>query len=214
MASGRAVQLSRRFPVELLTGASELKAWSTTHTRRNQFPWSQFGVSEEGVVFENLESHDPEVVSFFTEMPVESLGDLAGRAMTVGVLGLRAMGTAGRMEIVEKEFLALSQRFASSLEGVERRLTDKVDRTFDPDRAESVSARLSHTIAQANRATTATIDDAKAQLQQLIGDLFNPSSPRAACSRSSGSWTKRAGRLIALSTPPSRAAISPGWSPR
>jgi hypothetical protein len=59
-------------------------------------------VSEEGVVFENLESHDPEVVSFFTEMPVESLGDLAGRAMTVGVLGLRAMGTAGRMEIVGK----------------------------------------------------------------------------------------------------------------
>jgi len=131
-------------------------------------------VSEEGVVFENLESHDPEVVSFFTEMPIESLGDLAGRAMTVGVLGLRAMGTAGRMEIVEKEFLAMSQRFATSLEGVERRLTEKVDRTFDPDRAESVSARLSHTIAQANRATTATIDDAKAQLQRLIGDSFNP----------------------------------------
>jgi len=39
-------------------------------------------VSEEGVLFETLESHDPEVVSFFSEIPVESLGDLASRAMT------------------------------------------------------------------------------------------------------------------------------------
>ena len=131
-------------------------------------------VSEQGVLFENLESADPDVVSFFTEMPVESLGELATRAMTVGVLGLRAMGTAGQMEIVEKEFLALSQRFSASLDGVERRLIDRVDRTFDPDRAESVSARLGQTISQANRATTATIEEAKAQLQRVIGDSFNP----------------------------------------
>jgi hypothetical protein len=131
-------------------------------------------VSEQGVLFENLESHDPEVVGFFSEMPVESLDELAARAMTVGVLGLRAMGTAGRMEIVEKEFLTLSQRFASALEDVERRLTEKVDRTFDPDRAESVSARLSQTIAQANRNTATAIEEAKAQLQGLIGDSFNP----------------------------------------
>lgn len=131
-------------------------------------------VSEQGVLFENLESHDPEVVSFFTEMPVESLGEVANRAMTVGVLGLRAMGTAGRLEMVEKEFLALSQRFSSSLETVEKRLIERVDRTFDPDRAESVSARLSHTISQANRATATTIEEAKAQLQRLIGDSFNP----------------------------------------
>lgn len=100
-------------------------------------------VSEQGVLFENLESHDPEVVGFFSEIPIESMGELARRAMTVGVLGLRAMSTAGRLEIVEKEFLTLSQRFTASLEDVERRLTEKVDRTFDPDRAESVSARLS-----------------------------------------------------------------------
>ena len=131
-------------------------------------------VSEQDVMFENLESHDPEVVSFFTDMPVESLAELATRAMTVGVLGLRAMGTAGRMELVEKEFLNLSQRFSSSLDAMERRLADKVDRTFDPDRAESVSARLSHTISQANRATTATFEDAKAQLQRVIADSFNP----------------------------------------
>src|SRR5437899_2726358 len=83
-------------------------------------------VSKQGVLFENLESHDPEVVGYFAELPVESLGDLAVRAMTVGVLGLRAMGTAGRMEIVEKEFLKLSQRFAFSLEAVEKSLTDRV----------------------------------------------------------------------------------------
>ncbi|HLH64526.1 MAG TPA: hypothetical protein VKV27_02390 [Solirubrobacteraceae bacterium] len=120
-----------------------------TEQQEESVPMVAVHVSEEGVVFENLESHDPEVVSSFTEMPIESLGDLASRAMTVGVLGLRAMGTAGRMEIVEKEFLAMSQRFAASLEGVERRLTDKVDRTFDPDRAESVSARLSSSLTQA-----------------------------------------------------------------
>lgn len=131
-------------------------------------------VSEQCVVLESLESHDPEVVGFFTEMPVESLGDMACRALTVGVVGLRAMGAAGRMEVVEREFLTLSQRFTSSLDAVERRLTEKVDRTFDPDRAESVSARLSHTIAQASRANATTIEEAKAQLQRLIGDSFNP----------------------------------------
>jgi hypothetical protein len=131
-------------------------------------------VSELSVIFENVESHDPEVVSFFTDMPAESLGELATRAITVGVLGLRAMGTAGRMEIVEREFLGLSQRFSSSLDAVEKRLIERVDSTFDPDRAESVSARLSQTVSQANRATAATIDEAKTELQRLIGDAFNP----------------------------------------
>jgi hypothetical protein len=131
-------------------------------------------VAEHGVLFENLESHDVEVVEYFTEQPVESLGERAVRAMSVGVRGLRAMGTASQMDAVETEFLAMSQRFTATLSSVESRLNEKVDRTFDPERAESVSARLSQTIARANSATTATIDDAKAQLQRLIADSFNP----------------------------------------
>jgi hypothetical protein len=131
-------------------------------------------VTERSVSFEGLESRDPEVVHFFSELPTESLDDMALRALTVGVTGLRAMGTAGRMEVVEKEFLKLSQSFNTSLAGIERSLLERIDRTFDPGRAESVSARLTQTIAQANRVTTTTIDAAKAELERLIAESFNP----------------------------------------
>jgi hypothetical protein len=131
-------------------------------------------VSKDLVLFKSLESRDPEVVGYFSEMPAHSLDELAGRAMTVGVLGLRAMGTAGRMEAVDSKLMMLSQRFSSALDGMEKRLAEKVDRTFDPERAGSVSAKLTQTIGVANRATTATIEEAKAQLQKLIADSFNP----------------------------------------
>jgi hypothetical protein len=131
-------------------------------------------VFEDKVLFENLESHDPEVIGFFADMPLEALGEVAGRALTIGVVGLKAMGVAGRIELIEKEFLKLSQQFGKSLIAVEKTLMDRVDLTFDPARAESVSARLSTTILAANKATSATIDDARTHLQRLIADAFNP----------------------------------------
>ncbi len=131
-------------------------------------------VLEDRVAFEQLVTRDPEVVSFFAEMPLPTAGEVAVRALTVGVAGLKAMGVAGRMELIEKEFLKLTHGFSQSLATVERALTDKVDATFDPARAESVSARLSSTIQAANKSTSATIDEARVQLQRLIGDAFNP----------------------------------------
>src|SRR5712691_10828171 len=97
-------------------------------------------VFEDKVLFENLESHDPEVIGFFADMPLEALGEVAGRALTIGVVGLKAMGVAGRIELIEKEFLKLSQQFGKSLTAVEKTLMDRVELTFDPARAESVSA--------------------------------------------------------------------------
>jgi hypothetical protein len=131
-------------------------------------------VYEDRVLFENLESRDPEVVGFFAEVALETLDAVAIRALTVGVVGLKAMGVAGRMEMIEKEFMKLSHEFSTALTAVEKSLTDRVDSTFDPARAESVSGRLSTTIQAANKATTATIEDARVQLQRLIGDAFNP----------------------------------------
>ncbi len=131
-------------------------------------------VYEDRVLFEKLESHDAEVVAFFAEMPLQTLDEVAVRALTVGVVGLKAMGVAGRMELIEKEFMKLSHEFSASLAAVEKSLTDHVELTFDPGRAESVSARLSTTIQAANKATSATIDDARTQLQRLIGEAFNP----------------------------------------
>jgi hypothetical protein len=131
-------------------------------------------VFEDRVRFENLESRDPEVVGFFGEMPIQTAEEVAVRALAVGVVGLKAMGMAGRIELMEKEFMKLTHQFSSSLAAVEKSLNERVDLTFDPDRAESVSARLSTTIQAANKATTATIEDARTQLQRLIGDAFNP----------------------------------------
>jgi len=131
-------------------------------------------VFDDRVLFENLESRDPEVVAFFAEMPLQTIDEVAVRALTVGVVGLKAMGVAGRMELIEKEFMKLSHEFSASLAVVEKTLTERVDSTFDPSRAESVSARLSTTIQAANKSTSATIEDARVQLQRLIGEAFNP----------------------------------------
>lgn len=135
---------------------------------------SKVSVSPDRVQIENLESRDPGVIQFFSEVPVAALAELAGRALTVGVYGLRAMGTAGHVEVVEQEFAKLSRQFAVSLAGVEKNLLGHVESTFDPGKSSSVSAQLSHTISQANRATTSTIEEARAQLQRLIADSFNP----------------------------------------
>src|SRR5438105_12738170 len=98
-------------------------------------PVVKVNVFDDRVLFENLESRDPEVVSFFAEMPLQTIDEVALRALTVGVVGLKAMGVAGRMELVEKEFMKLSHEFNASLAVVEKTLTDRVDSTFDPSRA-------------------------------------------------------------------------------
>lgn len=121
-----------------------------------------------------LECSDPDVVEFFAEVSETTLGDLACRALALGVVGLRAMGVAGHVEIVEREFLKLSQRFDAALEAVEATLLRRVHATFDPDHAESVSARLSSSISGAHAAAGQVMTQARNDLAALIGDSFNP----------------------------------------
>lgn len=96
------------------------------------------------------------------------------RALAVGVTGLRAMGAAGHVEVVEREFGKLSDRFQAALSAVENSLLDRVRATFDPEQAESVSARLAASVTQAHSAATATIEQARGELARLIADSFNP----------------------------------------
>ena len=123
---------------------------------------------------ENLECTDPDVVAFFAEISESGRPDLACRALALGVVGLRAMGIAGHVEIVEREFLKLSRRFDSALGAVETNLLARVQATFDPDQAESVSARLSSSIRGAHAAAGDVVTRARAELAALIGDSFNP----------------------------------------
>jgi hypothetical protein len=123
---------------------------------------------------ENLECTDPDVVEFFADTPEPTRPDLTRRALALGVVGLRAMGIAGHVEVVEREFLKLSQRFDSALGAVETNLLERVHATFDLDQAESVSARLSSSIKGAHATAGEVVTQARAELAALIGDSFNP----------------------------------------
>lgn len=123
---------------------------------------------------QNLECRDPDVVEFFTDAPAEARGDLLCRALAFGVVGLRAMGVAGQIEIVEREFLQLSARFQSALSDVQTRILQQVDNTFDPNKTESVSARIGTTVTQAHNEAARVIEGARAQLERLVADSFNP----------------------------------------
>src|SRR5579859_4251071 len=98
------------------------------------------------VLIEELECRDPDAVAFFGDITESARGELACRALGMGVVGLQAMGVAGHVELVEREFLRLSQRFDAALVVVQGSLMERVAATLDPEQAESVSARLSSTI--------------------------------------------------------------------
>jgi hypothetical protein len=135
---------------------------------------TQIRLSATSLLIEHLECTDPDVVDFFSDTAEPSRPDLACRALALGVVGLRAMGVAGNVEIVEREFLKLSQRFEAALGTVETSLLERVRATFDPDKAESVSARLSSSIKGAHNAASDVVAQAQAELAKLIGDSFNP----------------------------------------
>lgn len=123
---------------------------------------------------EHLDCADPDVIDFFSDAAEAARPDLACRALALGVVGLRAIGVAGRVEVVEREFLKLSQRFDTALGDLEAGLLARVAATFDPDQAESVSARLSTSISSAHSAASDVVTQARAELATLIGDSFNP----------------------------------------
>lgn len=131
-------------------------------------------LTDTSLCIEHLECADPDVVEFFTDAADASRPDLACRALALGVVGLRAMGVAGHVEVVEREFLKLTQRFDTTLGTVESNLLERVQATFDPDQAESVSARLSSSIKGAHSAASDVVSQARAELATLIGDSFNP----------------------------------------
>jgi hypothetical protein len=126
------------------------------------------------VVLDGLECRDGDVIAFFSDTPTQDRADLAVRALSVGVAGLRAMGIAGQVELVEREFLKLTQQFDAALTATAGELLIRVQATFDPDRAESVSARLTSSMTSAHDAAGQVVTDARTQLERLITDSFNP----------------------------------------
>ncbi len=102
------------------------------------------------MVLQGVECREADVVAFFGDAPAETRVELAGRAVAIGVAGLRAMGVAGHVELVEREFAKLSHQFDRALATTEGQLLERVHSTFDPERAESVSARLAGSVADAH----------------------------------------------------------------
>ncbi len=135
---------------------------------------SPVNVSKDKVIINSVECNEPDVVDFFKEAREESLEGIVCKALSLGVVGLRAMGVSGLVEVVEREFSKLLTTFSGALTDMERELLDRVDATFDPDRAESVSARLGGTIVDAYKGTSKILDESKTELEKLVSDSFNP----------------------------------------
>jgi hypothetical protein len=135
---------------------------------------SRVRVTPERVLIEQVECADPGVVSLLADTSEPARPELVCRALAVGAVGLRAMGAAGQVEVVEREFGKLSDRFDAALTAVETSLLERVRTTFDPGQAESVSARLAASVAEAHQAATTTIEQARGELTKLIADSFNP----------------------------------------
>lgn len=131
-------------------------------------------IDPDSVRIDELVCYERDVVEFFTELRDESRAEAAGRAISLGVIGLRTMGVAGHVEFVEREFLKLQGRFNDGLRTVQDALQQRITSTFDPDQAESVSARLSATISDANVASIDVVRQARGELEKLINDSFNP----------------------------------------
>jgi hypothetical protein len=131
-------------------------------------------VEDDRLVIEDLECRDQDTVGFFVDIPGPSRPELVCKALGVGVVGLRAMGVAGQVELVEREFLKLAHQFDAALAGAEGELLARVQATFDPDEAESVSGRLRSTITAAHQAAGQVVTDAREKLERLITDSFNP----------------------------------------
>lgn len=134
-------------------------------------------VEEDKVVLRGLECREGDVVAFFADAPPETRVGIAGRALGIAVAGLRAMGVAGPVELVEREFAKLTHQFDQALATTEGQLLERVNSTFDPDHAESVSARLAASVTDAHDAAGKAVADARSQLERLIQDSFNPLQP-------------------------------------
>ena len=126
------------------------------------------------VTITGLTCDDTEVVNFLTETSEVARDDVTRRAIAIGVTGMRAIGVAGHVDIVEREFERLARRFDEALAGTETHLLNRVADTFDPESAESVSARLTASVGSAHNAATQVVTQARSDLEKLITDSFNP----------------------------------------
>ena len=105
---------------------------------------AQVDVDEDRVVLQGIECREADVVAFFGDAAPETRVELAHRAVAIGVAGLRAMGVAGHVEVVERELAKLSHQFDRALATTEGQLLERVHSTFDPDRAEYVEHYNAH----------------------------------------------------------------------
>ena len=140
-------------------------------------------VTPDGLAIHDLTCTTADVVKFFREVPDDNLGELVCRALAVGVTGLRAAGITNHMLTIEHEFGRMVADFANSLGEVERRLVDRVETTFDPEKAGSVTAHIGQAVNEAHDAAAARMDSAKAELQGIIKDSFNPDLATSAIAR-------------------------------
>ncbi len=94
---------------------------------------SPIEVRENRLIVINWETDEADIVSFFTNKPAQDRARVLERTLKVGVVASNVVGTAERMDYVQKEFNSLQTRFNEQLETT----LDQLGKTFDDHFGES-----------------------------------------------------------------------------
>jgi len=73
----------------------------------------------------NFETIDNEVVSYFQDIQPEQQGERFDRVVKTGVIALKTVGIAERLDYVQKEFMSLNNDFGTSLDNAVNDLDNK-----------------------------------------------------------------------------------------
>jgi len=104
-------------------------------TDRNNFRIEENDISpvvvrDNQLIITNWETDDADVVSFFENKRAEDRSRALDRALKVGVVAANLVGTAERIDYVQKEFAMLETKFNLSLDTTLRELEAKFDDAF------------------------------------------------------------------------------------
>ncbi len=91
---------------------------------------SKIQLEENGLTIQNLLIEDVEVREYFTEVKPEDMENRFRLAVKVGTIALKTMGTAERVDYIQKEFNKLDTKFNEILQGTANQLSENMNNIF------------------------------------------------------------------------------------
>lgn len=94
---------------------------------------AEIKVEDRTLVVRDFATDDQEVVSYFSGVPSESMENKFESSLKLGVVALKTVGTAERIDYIEKEFGKLKQEFFDITEKTKEGIEDQIIDIFGED---------------------------------------------------------------------------------